>query len=335
MLMPLAIVPHSCLPENRAPTLEALDLCAVLLCALTALLARADAKVSFVCHHAPPLPPFLCFSPSFFRLFPLFPFLDPTNSTSPPPSAGDGDGSCADGTLEAEDGSNFCDQLAANGTSDCGALAECGFAQEDIDLVESVCVATCGICTSTGMETDTCVLYHRFFRRRSVLKWGTYTVDTKKKIYIYIVNVYVYVNTSPSHPRPPLCPSFSLSLPPPPSSHMFSSYRRTWRVCRQRRGDHGGDWWTSRGLRGDVDVRARRLCFSRRPGRFWPSRWLVPPLLRSFLRLPRRLGKLPARRSALRRVGPSAKCRKHWGLLPAAAFPGKVRQHWQSWICVQ
>ena len=114
------------------------------------------------------------FFPSILRchrsLFPLSPFLDPTNSTSPPPSAGDGDGSCADGILEAEDGSNFCDQLAANGMSDCGALAEYGFAQEDIDLVESVCVATCGICTSTGTETDTCVRFPRGHHPRKLVQ---------------------------------------------------------------------------------------------------------------------------------------------------------------------
>jgi hypothetical protein len=55
---------------------------------------------------------------------------------------------CVDGFLETPDGRNFCDLLAANGISDCGELAEYDYSQENIDLVESVCVASCGICTA-------------------------------------------------------------------------------------------------------------------------------------------------------------------------------------------
>ena len=51
-----------------------------------------------------------------------------------------------DGFLETNDGTNFCPGLAANGISACGVLAEYGFTQEQIDLVESVCVASCGTC---------------------------------------------------------------------------------------------------------------------------------------------------------------------------------------------
>jgi hypothetical protein len=68
--------------------------------------------------------------------------------------SGEEDGSCVDGFLQAEDGSNFCDQLIANGVSDCGVLAEYGFTPAEIDVLEGVCVASCGICEGAGGSSD-------------------------------------------------------------------------------------------------------------------------------------------------------------------------------------